>query len=76
LQNHYVGIGPIIPSSIFSSPILRLWWDHIVALALGNRYGIKTRAPRDEGWGIEVAGVVDPSGVLWRIQQVRDTAAD
>jgi len=48
---------------------LRLWWDHIVALDLENRYGVKTRSPRDEGWGVEVASVIDPAGVLWRIHQ-------
>jgi hypothetical protein len=50
---------------------LRQWWDHIVALDLDNRYGTKTRSPRDEGWGVKVAGVVDPAGVLWRIHQIR-----
>ena len=49
---------------------LRLWWDHIVALDLDNRYGTKTRSPRDEGWGVKVAGVIDPAGVLWRIHQI------
>jgi hypothetical protein len=47
---------------------LRLWWDRIVALDLGSRYGIKTRAPQLEDWGL-VAGVGDPSGVLWRIAE-------
>ena len=49
---------------------LRLWWDHIVALDLDNRYGTKTRSPRDEGWGVKVAGVIDPAGVQWRIHQI------
>jgi hypothetical protein len=47
---------------------LRLWWDHLVALDLGSRYGVKTRAPQLEEWGM-VAGVGDPSGVLWRIAE-------
>jgi hypothetical protein len=46
---------------------LRQWWDHIVALDLGSRYDVKTRAPQLESWGVEVAGVIDPFGVLWRI---------
>jgi glyoxalase/bleomycin resistance protein/dioxygenase superfamily protein len=45
---------------------VRRWWDHIVALDLAGRYGVKTTAPRHESWGL-VAGVIDPSGVLWRI---------
>jgi hypothetical protein len=49
---------------------LRQWWDHIVALDLRDRYGTRTQAPRLESWGVEVAGVIDPSGVLWRIHHV------
>ena len=45
---------------------VRRWWDHIVALDLGGRYGVKTALPRQESWGL-IAGVMDPSGVLWRI---------
>ena len=51
---------------------LQLWWDHIVSLDLDNRYGTKTRSPRDEGWGVKVAGLIDPAGVLWTIHQVPD----
>src|SRR5580704_6445110 len=52
---------------------LTLWWDHIVALDLPVLYGVKIAAPKLEDWGL-VAGVVDPSGVLWRIAEI--TAAD
>lgn len=45
---------------------VNLWWDRIVALNLAERYRIKTSPPRPESWGI-VVGIVDPSGVLWRI---------
>jgi uncharacterized glyoxalase superfamily protein PhnB len=48
------------------------WWHHIRTLDLQARYGIKATAPKLESWGAETAGVVDPSGVLWRIHQVRD----
>jgi hypothetical protein len=47
---------------------VRTWWDHIVGLDLPTRYGVKTMAPQDEGWSL-VAGVIDPTGVLWRISQ-------
>ena len=46
------------------------WWDRIVALDLASRYGVKTRAPQPESWGVRIAGVIDPSGVLWRIHEV------
>jgi hypothetical protein len=45
------------------------WWERVVALDLSARYRVQTRAPQREDWGI-VAGVVDPSGVLWRIAEV------
>jgi hypothetical protein len=47
---------------------VRLWCDRIVALDLPSRFNVKSRAPQAEGWGM-VAGLVDPSGVLWRIAQ-------
>ena len=55
---------------------LRQWWDHVVALDLGDRYGTKTQTPQLESWGAEVAGLSDPAGVLWRIYQVPATASD
>jgi hypothetical protein len=47
-----------------------LWWDHIVSLDLPARYGVKTLAPEPQGWAV-VAGVTDPSGVLWRFAQTQ-----
>jgi catechol 2,3-dioxygenase-like lactoylglutathione lyase family enzyme len=46
-----------------------LWWDHVVNLDLPTRYGVETRAPMDEGWAT-LAGLTDPSGVLWRIAEL------
>jgi hypothetical protein len=43
------------------------WWQHIDALDLPGRYGVKTQPPHDEGWGVRIAGVGDPSGVIWRL---------
>lgn len=42
------------------------WWKRITSLDLVERYGINAKAPQPETWGL-VAGLVDPSGVLWRI---------
>ena len=47
---------------------VQLWWDRIVALDLQSRFGVKATAPKFEEWGL-VAGLIDPSGVLWRIAQ-------
>jgi hypothetical protein len=45
------------------------WWEHIRALDLPSRYdGVRTAAPTQESWGL-VAGMIDPSGVLWRFTQ-------
>jgi hypothetical protein len=49
---------------------LNSWWDHIVALDLTTRYGVRTRSPQLESWGVRVAGLIDPSAVLWRIHEV------
>jgi len=47
-----------------------LWWDHIVGLDLPTRYGVKIQAPQSQGWAV-VAGVTDPSGMLWRFAQTQ-----
>jgi hypothetical protein len=47
---------------------LNVWWDRIVSLRLAERYGVRTKAPNRESWGT-VLGIVDPSGVLWRIAE-------
>jgi len=42
------------------------WWAHIASLDLPSRYDVKPpRAPKRESWGLDVAYVFDPSGVLW-----------
>jgi hypothetical protein len=51
-----------------------MWWDRIVALDLPARFGVVIKAPQLEEWGL-VAGLVDPSGVLWRIAEIPDPQA-
>jgi hypothetical protein len=51
LQNHYVRDWTDNSVMHLFASDLRLWWDHIVVLDLGARYGINTRALRNEGWG-------------------------
>jgi hypothetical protein len=69
LQNYYVKQwAENVVIHLFVSDVHQ-WWDHIEALGLQARYGIKASRPKLESWGAEVAGLVDPSGVLWRIHQ-------
>jgi len=46
------------------------WWNHILGLGLPARYGVKLQPPESQGWAV-VAGVTDPSGVLWRFAEMR-----
>ena len=66
LQNYYVeewANNSVVHMRVTD---VNLWWDRIVSLKLAERYGVKASPPRDESWGV-VAGLIDPSGVLWRI---------
>lgn len=45
---------------------LDAWWGHIESLDLAQRFGVQApRAPKAEPWGLRVAYVFDPAGVLW-----------
>jgi hypothetical protein len=66
LQNYYVkewADNFVIHVLVSNAAV---WWEHIVSLDLAVQYGVKTMSPRQEDWGL-VAGLTDPSGVLWRI---------
>jgi hypothetical protein len=76
LQNYYVEqwANNCVVYMLVSD--VRLWWDHICALDLPSRYDvISPKAPKLEDWGL-VAGVGDPSGVLWRIAQAPSPNSD
>ena len=46
------------------------WWKHIEPLDLASKFGVKPpTAPRIEPWGLTVAYVWCPSGVLWHFAQ-------
>jgi uncharacterized glyoxalase superfamily protein PhnB len=50
---------------------LHAWWQHINSLDLANQFGVSLPAPpRVEPWGLTVAYVFDPSGVLWHFAEV------
>jgi hypothetical protein len=47
---------------------LDAWWEHLTSLNLVSRYGVRSpRAPKLESWGLTVAYMFDPAGVLWHI---------
>jgi uncharacterized glyoxalase superfamily protein PhnB len=53
---------------------LDAWWARIEALRLHREFGVsEPRPPKLQPWGLRVAYVVDPSGVLWHVAQRRPT---
>ena len=49
---------------------LDAWWTHVLSLDLPNRFNApEPKPPAMQPWGLRVAYVVDPSGVLWHIAQ-------
>jgi uncharacterized glyoxalase superfamily protein PhnB len=51
---------------------LDAWWRHIEALDLPAAFGVPApRPPALQPWGLRIAYVVDPSGVLWHVAQRR-----
>jgi uncharacterized glyoxalase superfamily protein PhnB len=54
---------------------LDAWWAHLETLDLTKRFGIPSpKPPAMQPWGLRVAYLVDPSGVLWHISQRRKDA--
>jgi len=46
------------------------WWKRIEALDLATTFSVQPpKAPALQPWGLTVAYVVDPAGVLWHIVQ-------
>lgn len=49
---------------------LDAWWEHVLALDLPARFGVKPpRPPAMQPWGLRVLYLTDPCGVLWHIAQ-------
>ena len=54
---------------------LDAWWSHIDSLDLAKQFGVPSpKPPAMQPWGLRVAYVVDPSGVLWHVAQRRENA--
>jgi catechol 2,3-dioxygenase-like lactoylglutathione lyase family enzyme len=52
---------------------LDAWWKHIESLQLATTFGVdQPKPPALQHWGLRVAYVVDPSGVLWHVAQRRE----
>lgn len=53
---------------------LDAWWAHIQSLDLPARFGVRPpKAPAIQPWGLRIAYVVDPAGVLWHVVQRRES---
>jgi hypothetical protein len=54
---------------------LDAWWGRVASLDLPTRFDVPTpKPPAMQPWGLRVAYVVDPSGVLWHVAQRRPDA--
>ena len=55
---------------------LDAWWAHIQALDLPANFGVaEPRPPAVQPWGLRIAYVFDPAGVLWHVAERRAGAA-
>ena len=51
---------------------LDAWWRHIESLNLPAAFGIaKPKPPQMQPWGLRVAFLADPCGVLWHVAERR-----
>lgn len=54
---------------------LDAWWEHITGLDLPGQFGVQPpKAPAMQPWGLRIAYVYDPCGVLWHVAQRRPGA--
>jgi hypothetical protein len=70
LQNYYV--AQWAENFVMHALVMDLnsWWRRIASLDLASRYAVRSpMAPRLEPWGLNVAYVFDPSGVLWHFAE-------
>ena len=54
---------------------LDAWWRHIEALDLPAQFGVRApTAPDLQPWGLRVAYLIDPCGILWHVAERREGA--
>lgn len=52
------------------------WWHDIQALDLPGQFGVASPTPPAvQPWGLRIAYVVDPAGVLWHVAQRRPSTS-
>lgn len=72
LQNYYVKEWAENVMMHLLVDDLDAWWAHIQSLDLPGKFGVPTpKAPAMQSWGLRVAYVVDPTGILWHFAQRR-----
>ena len=72
LQQHYVKEWAENSMMQLMVDDLDAWWLHINRLDLVSEFGIAfLKAPQMQPWGLRVAYMVDPAGVLWHISERR-----
>jgi hypothetical protein len=55
---------------------LDAWWLHITTLDLPGNFGVPApKPPAMQSWGLRIAYVVDPCGVLWHVAQRPEAVA-
>jgi uncharacterized glyoxalase superfamily protein PhnB len=55
---------------------LDAWWAHLSALDLPGQFGVPApKPPAMQPWGLRIAYLVDPAGVLWHVAQRRPGVA-
>ena len=46
------------------------WWTHLSSLDLPANFGVPAlKPPAIQPWGLRIAYVIDPAGVLWHVTQ-------
>ncbi len=72
LQNYYVEAWAGNSMMHMLVRDLDAWWERIAGLDLAGRYGVQPpRPPAMQPWGLRVAYVFDPCGVLWHFAEER-----
>jgi len=76
LQRPYAGMPEAHYMMQLMVDDLDAWWAKIAALDLSTKFGVPApQAPALQPWGLRIAYVTDPSGVLWHIAERRPGVA-
>ena len=71
-DSHHGSLGGMFMMQLMVDDV-DAWWAHIDGLDLPAAFGVPApRAPALQPWGLRIAFVVDPSGILWHVAQRRE----